>query len=778
VADRRSQPGLHDGRWGPTIAPVLAGAVVAVVFAAFGVVAFLYVVYADENSTQLLLGACYLVAVLAVQVLYFNRPATTLRSPKSYAMLALLAALTCLPLLQFGVLWISVPTLLSGTALFVLPRAAAWPVFFAVVAGTSGLFLRWVGANWEFHYWIVASATVGLEVYGLLRLGRLVSELHAAREELAEVVVARERLRFAEELHDLLGLRLSAIVPRTEGALRLLRQAPDRATDEVASIVEASRRALAEVRSVARDYRERSLAEELRAVEAVLTAAGIEVQLNVTDNELPVRERTLFAMVLREAATNVLQHSTATRCQIHIRDEPVGASLEIRNDGVFENASGDPGSDGGLATLAHHAAAAGGEVIGRVDRDGWFSLYSFVPLSRSSTTEDVVRPAATANDLSAGEGIGFAKVLLVTVFCGLFIMGWLRLRELTPDAFTMTVSVGCMLGLLILQICYVSRPGTRLRSRTSYAVLAVQAVLLYLPLLLFGDTWTTGSGRAFVAGSVLLILPPLLAWPAFIAIVLTVAVATAVYIGGAFVVAFNVAGLVLAGLVVYGLTWMLRTLVELEATRRQLAEARVAQERLRYARDLHDLLGLSLSGIALKSEHAQRMVVSDPDRAAEALEEIAATARTTLGDVRSIASGVRELCLLDESRYARSLLAAADIEVQMELHDGELPVPVGTALATVLREGVTNVLRHSSGRACGISMWRHDGDVCLEIVNDGVLPKASATQLGSGIANLSARIEALGGNLRAAQEPDGNFRLQALVPIGPARVADDRQRAR
>ena len=90
----------------------------------------------------------------------------------------------------------------------------------------------------------------------------------------------------------------------------------------------------------------------------------------------------------------------------------------------------------------------------------------------------------------------------------------------------------------------------------------------------------------------------------------------------------------------------------------------VAEERLRFARDLHDLLGLSLSAITLKSELTRRLLDTDPDRAAEELTEILGLARQALADVRSVASGYRELSLDNESRSARSVLAAADVEVR------------------------------------------------------------------------------------------------------------------
>jgi signal transduction histidine kinase len=129
------------------------------------------------------------------------------------------------------------------------------------------------------------------------------------------------------------------------------------------------------------------------------------------------------------------------------------------------------------------------------------------------------------------------------------------------------------------------------------------------------------------------------------------------------------------------------------------------------------------------------------------------------------------------------MLAAADVRVRMEMLADELPTPVRTVLAVVLREGVTNVLRHSRVESCEIAMRRTDGGVCLDIVNDGVerageshpaadggpearpVPAPRDTSPGSGIGNLSHRVTDLGGELTAGIEPDGRFRLRAIVPV-------------
>src|SRR5262249_9687348 len=163
----------------------------------------------------------------------------------------------------------------------------------------------------------------------------------------------------------------------------------------------------------------------------------------------------------------------------------------------------------------------------------------------------------------------------------------------------------------------------------------------------------------------------------------------------------------------------------------------------------------SLSAITLKSELTHRLVPRNPELAQNELREIIDISRKALADARSIASGYRELSLENESASARSLLLAADIAATTETDCGNLPTPVKTVLATVLREGITNVLRHSNAERCDISMRQADGRVRLDIVNDGVRTNRTQSDTGSGILNLSARLVALNGQLVAGVEMDG-----------------------
>lgn len=361
-----------------------------------------------------------------------------------------------------------------------------------------------------------------------------------------------------------------------------------------------------------------------------------------------------------------------------------------------------------------------------------------------------------------------ARGILAVVFGGFCLVAFLHVLYVANGPVTVAVSAGCMLALLGLQLFYFSRPSSLLQSPMGYAALLAQASLVYVPLLEFKQAWVGLPG--FLAGTGLLVLPTRLTWPAFGLVVASMGVIQAQFSNAAVDIAYTTVSTTITGLVVYGLTRLATLVTQLHAAQNELAEMAVAQERLRFARDLHDLLGYSLSAITLKSELTHRLVMKHPERAQEELAEVLDISRRALSDVRAVASGYRELSLAAESESARSVLVAADIDVHMDMDYGELPSRVRTVLATVLREGVTNVLRHSKAERCDITVRRNDGKVCIDIVNDGV-PQISVQRLGSGgnggsgIPNLSQRLTVLDGTLTAGIDPDGRFRLRATAPI-------------
>lgn len=201
---------------------------------------------------------------------------------------------------------------------------------------------------------------------------RLTREVDAGQEARARLAVSEERLRFARDLHDLLGHSLSVIALKSELSAKLGTHDPQAAAAEMRQVRALAKDALTEVRRAVRGYRALDLDEELASVRAVLEAAGVRCAIDADTAGLSDDARTMLAWALREGVTNALKHSTASFAAITIRD----GILELRNDGVADDADG-PGS--GLDGLRERAGAVGGSVTARATDGGEFLLRAAVP---------------------------------------------------------------------------------------------------------------------------------------------------------------------------------------------------------------------------------------------------------------------------------------------------------------------------------------------------------------------------------------------------------------
>jgi two-component system, NarL family, sensor histidine kinase DesK len=202
---------------------------------------------------------------------------------------------------------------------------------------------------------------------------------------------------------------------------------------------------------------------------------------------------------------------------------------------------------------------------------------------------------------------------------------------------------------------------------------------------------------------------------------------------------------------------------ELQETREELARLAVSEERLRIARDLHDLLGHSLSVIALKSELARKLVEREPSRAAAELDDIQSVSRTALAEVREAVQGYRRLALADALESALAALAAAGIDCELNEADVALPADVDAVLAWAVREGTTNVIRHSGALHCAIRVSADPERAAVEIEDDG--SAAPSMRRGSGLNGLRERARRVRGELEAGTLPEGGFRLRLTVPL-------------
>jgi two-component system, NarL family, sensor histidine kinase DesK len=218
----------------------------------------------------------------------------------------------------------------------------------------------------------------------------------------------------------------------------------------------------------------------------------------------------------------------------------------------------------------------------------------------------------------------------------------------------------------------------------------------------------------------------------------------------------------------------------LHTTRQELARVKVEEERQRFSRDLHDVLGHSLATITLKSELARLLIEEDPARCTQELSEIEGVARTSLRDVREAVAGYRQPSFESELAGARQLLEAAGIDVRWQVQADLLNVlspEADVVLAWTVREGATNIIRHSRAHHCTLALTQQGEDIRLEVLNDQgpeEPPNNAARRPGIGLVGLRERVREQGGQMEAGPflvAGKAHFRLQVALPLPSARWA-------
>jgi two-component system, NarL family, sensor histidine kinase DesK len=285
---------------------------------------------------------------------------------------------------------------------------------------------------------------------------------------------------------------------------------------------------------------------------------------------------------------------------------------------------------------------------------------------------------------------------------------------------------------------------------------------------------------AMLFGGVLTVaLTPLLSLPALLALILAGAAAASAItasvggggahgqalVGSMFVYAF---GIGIAVLTCRASAWTLRTMWELDRSRTAHARLSVAEERLRFARDLHDVLGRNLALIAVKSELAGQLARRGDANAAEQMLEVRRVAHDSLREMRAVVSGYRVADLGVELAGARDVLRSAGVSCRIIGDTAGLPPDVQAALGWVVREGTTNIIRHSDATACTIDLRVLDSPgtartVTLSMDNDRVRT-LDAGAGGNGLLGLGERLARLGGSITSEHHRGGHFRLAATLP--------------
>ncbi len=233
-------------------------------------------------------------------------------------------------------------------------------------------------------------------------------------------------------------------------------------------------------------------------------------------------------------------------------------------------------------------------------------------------------------------------------------------------------------------------------------------------------------------------------------IAMVVAIVVVALLGPQVVPGWDFDGGIVTAILVSGGAMLVARNLQIREREREFAEHRkreldeqlaVIAERERVARDVHDILGHSLTVITLKSELAGRLVDIDPDRAKVELAELHSLSRHALAEVRSTVGGLRTPDLRTELASARTALTAAEIEADLPTDLADLPPARSALFAWVVRESVTNVVRHSGARRCAVDV----ADGHIEVVDDGCGIDEHA--FGNGLRGLTERVDAAGGAL-------------------------------
>jgi two-component system sensor histidine kinase DesK len=282
----------------------------------------------------------------------------------------------------------------------------------------------------------------------------------------------------------------------------------------------------------------------------------------------------------------------------------------------------------------------------------------------------------------------------------------------------------------------------------------------------YGNSWfaTFIYTSAYIAGR----LRPRRALPVIVGLTALTVVSGIVVQVSEFEVGQSTVFVFVVGIVTMSVMRAVSTERKLRAAQEEIARLAVTNERLRIARDLHDLLGHNLSLITLKSELAGRLLPVAPERAVNEIRDIESMARTTLQEVREAVSAYRQPTLASELQAAQEILAAAHIAYRFDGGTAlatSLPERVDAVLAWTVREGVTNVIKHSRAQHCTIRLTKEKASFAVEILDDGTTFDVRTVHDGNGLRGLQERVAALDGRYEAVPCSTGGFRLAAILPL-------------
>lgn len=345
----------------------------------------------------------------------------------------------------------------------------------------------------------------------------------------------------------------------------------------------------------------------------------------------------------------------------------------------------------------------------------------------------------------------------------LFALVWLPVLLIAP--FVSSIAAGALAAILVYLAIAAWYVVTVVVSYRNVAAWVGEACVAVLTVIVVAQFVISGTGQGF--------LYPLLAIAAATAIRRRYALGIVMGLSISGAIAEGVSTMSLSSALLFGFasvmagasTYLIRYLVaavaELRATRRRLAGLAVTEERQRFSRDLHDLLGHTLSVIVVKAEAIRRFAASDTDAVVAHARGIEDVGRTALADVRQAVAGYRELRLEHELASASEVLEDAGVSTEVTRPLPELDSESDAVFAWVAREATTNVLRHAHASRCTVRVTAGDTAAVIEVADNG--HGAVAAEWGSGIRGLRERAARLGGTLEIDSDARG-FALTVRVP--------------
>jgi len=367
-------------------------------------------------------------------------------------------------------------------------------------------------------------------------------------------------------------------------------------------------------------------------------------------------------------------------------------------------------------------------------------------------------------------GVGIVWVLLLFLAAAAYYSHPHPLRQQLVVAATVFVFISVDIWLVTRGI-HASLEAPRARPR-SYQALAAILVMLVLSFVLVSiDAADFGAAFYFPVVGAAFAFRSWRGWSLIPLIGLAVLIPMLTRGVPWYYAALYSSGMVFMGLFMVGIAALIRSNRQLLAAREEVARLAVSEERLRFARDLHDLLGHSLSVMVLKAELAHRLATQSPELAAQQAADIERVGRQALREVREAVSGYRHPSLEQELVNARSGLRAAGVSLSVRPMSGPLPAALDSALAWALREGVTNVIRHSHATSAVLQLEHRPEEAILELTDDGRAQEGGFEfEQGNGLKGLRERVEARQGQVEAGPTAAG-FRLFVRLPLQRAPVA-------